>query len=122
MNSKKNHLKVSRVGPALRIINVITDLCRGTFFGYSPIKVKKQIFIKQAKEIAASTDITIFGAQDDFIEGVEKYVNGLQVDLFRASGIMMLNSFCDRALAVRKIVIDFIQENKDILTVFISIF
>jgi hypothetical protein len=105
----KFRLCVPDVRFPLNIINSVDGFLR--LFGIAPFKIKRAQFIEQARRIVSKTDTTVFGNQDEFVRGVESFVNSVSEQSMPASGIFLLNGLMERILNTRETVTEYINAN-----------
>merc|ERR1711879_160530 len=111
---KEYGLETVSVTGALRPINFIFDIVRGTT-GISLVKINKKKFMKQAQEIVDKTDKELFGPQEEYLKGLEKFVTAPDQSLMSASGILLFNGLVQRLLNTREKAIEYIQIHQDVI-------
>merc|ERR1712137_582582 len=111
---KEFGLETVPVTGALRPINFLFDIVRGTT-GVPLVKINEKKFMKQAQEIVDKTDTELFGSQEEYLKGLKLFLSAPDQSLMSASGILLFNGLVQRLLNVRRSVVRYVQENRDVV-------
>lgn len=93
-------------------MNVVFDFVRAAT-GIYLIKIKKNQFLTQARNIQKITDTQLFGPQDNLVEAVDHWLAEPNQSDMSASGIILFNGLTVRLLNTRQWVIEYIQANRE---------
>ena len=105
----RSSVAAQKASPLFSAINAFTRFIGN--FRYVVFPLKTVELVADAQNFADNVDESIFGSQKDYVEGIEKFLKGINQLECSATGRISLNLFTKNIIKTRRIVTNYIQNN-----------